>query len=293
MNRKTNLLVIGLLLLSQLKAQDNTEKDASQYTLFPHEVTLAPGASIDLKVYFEPNNNPGEIKQLDIIPTWQINGHTTPQPGDGNLSNPLVNKITYTAPSVSPAHDPVITANIVVYNQGSDSANANKVGLKMILYCTVHVLDEPNFFSISGPLRGSKGTLYKIKEPVLQASRQSAEMAFEANSTWNIHISGADKSGNELTMRLSFAGNGAGTYPWKMEIDNHGNVVPPVTAAAVTATRGEGGNFNYASLQLPGSIVVKTFDPQTKIIRGFFSGPMMNANKETVFVAGGFSAYMR
>src|SRR5579875_1606905 len=195
-------LLLGVLFFSMInlyaqETPDDVTTDASQYNLFPGNITVVPGATVNLHVYYEPKNDPGKIVAIpNGFATWLINGHSTDQnANEGTLTVSLNGSVVYKAPPSTPSHNPVqITAT---YDDiaSADSIHWRGSKTRIILYAYITVLDEPNYFYIgsSGTTTGlnspvKSGNLYLIKEPMNQGLRQRAEKAFQANDQWNVHV---------------------------------------------------------------------------------------------------------
>lgn len=310
------ILLFGLLflLIQNLSAQetpDDVATDASQFSLFPNNIIVTPGAVVNLHIYYEPANKPGKITTLGASQTvaeWTINGHSIDKQDatDGHLSTALDFSATYKAPSSAPSHNPVIiTVTFIPYLLDTTKRT------KITLYASIKILDEPNYFYIGASNKGNisnsetgDGNLYLVKEPFSQGLRQSSETAVQANDQWNIHVNGIDANGEQLTIQANFTGNGVGSYPWQVEYTNEKGIYQ-ATGASVFALGGNAGSIHYIStdcephgkddckgITLPGTITIKTFDTKNKIMRGYFYGQMRNG-EQYMFVSGGFSVFMR
>lgn len=309
--QKAIALSVALSLLLSLKAQDDPKATGYKYVAFPNDFTLPPGGEADFSLKFVSADLNMSSLDPSVVIDWNIDGHnlTSQDAAEGNL-HPLASGAHYKAPSSAPPHNPVLITASFLASENPMDPTAGKT--RVILYCYIHIIDEPNFFYIGtsdivgGGSKNTNGSIFKVKEPMSLSSRQSAETAIQANDQWNIHVNGVDERGEQVTIQANFSGSGVGSYPWKVTWTRETGITMPSTGASVFAMGGTLGSIHYIStdctphtkpddctgITLPGTITVKTFDTKNKKIQGYFYGQMRNGD-QYMFVSGGFSAFMR
>lgn len=285
-----------------LNAQDST-----QYALFPGaEIYLPPGGKASFFIA-KRNNIKEAFAQVPVnfSTKWAINGKDSEKQdakfGKLTLQIMSTNTAYYTAPSTPPGPEPVIIT-VEFSEQDIDSKSTNKT--KNILVCTVHILDAPNFFFLSGG-NNKQGTVYELKEPVSRINNM-AEVAIYGKDQWNISISGFSKAMKPMSMALSIAGNGKGNYEWVVHGSKETGLIPPATMLSVSSMPAQGSPFQFLSTDctphgdasdcvpysLKGLMTITELDPNKKIIRGYFCGQVMSVDFQYQFISGGFRAYI-
>lgn len=303
MKRKITTLILCISVFIA-NAQDTTLKSTNSYIFLPgDEITVPPNATITLKVKQIVNDIPGDafIKSEQ----WTIGGkalsNQNPEEGNFKLTNLQFDKVTYTAPSKVPQHNPVLIT-LSFQPEGEQT--------KIILYCRIHILDKKNYFYLNSR-NTSEGLLYELKEPLAASSRTLQETAYYVNDQWNIGVTGFQKlNENDSVIQsmgfgLGVKGNGPGTYRWSVYGDDKTGLIPPCNTVTVNGTGRKGSSFLYVSadwlphggsncklVALDGSTTITVFDRKNKIIKGYFSGILISPNFEYVSVSGAFSVTM-
>ncbi len=303
--KSTLVLLLILSFALATRAQDQTSQTLSDYFFYQgSDITLPLNAKIKLAVGQFKDDFPFEASSI-TAEQWTIDGkdlmHQSKEQGELTFVNLQIDKGIYTAPAKVPPHNPVVIT-VSFHPEGQAT--------KIILICRIHIINKENYFYLSD--RNSiGGTLYELKEPLIPSRKAAQETAFFVNDQWNIGANGFQKSEQEnsdlklMGIGIGVVGDGKGTYTWTVNGSDNTGLKPPCNTVAVSGTDADGAPFQYMSVDciphgdskckpkaLAGNTTISVFDKKNKIIKGYFSGILMSAKKNYVWVSGAFSVNM-
>jgi hypothetical protein len=250
-----------------------------------------------------------EAAPQNLSNKWTVNGkeleHQDPRFGKLVLQEINTGVASYYAPTVPPS-DPI---TIAVEFSSSEIDGLLKDKTKNILICTIHIIEASNYFFLGANHdKFNSGKAFELHEP-LNRKNDMAEVAMFDRGQWTISISGMEKdlkNMSPMSMAISFAGNGKGTYPFSIKGTKETGIQPPSTIVSVSGMK-NGTPLQYISADctphdnpsecnphtLNGTITITEFDEKNKIIKGYFYGQVMSPDYNYSYVSGGFRAYMK
>lgn len=272
-------------IVTTICAQDSTLSTASSYTLFPGDITISPGSSAHLAVQYV--NKDGVISTVPAIGLqWTIDGKdvNNQNAAEGQLKISLQSGADYTAPATPPPHNPV---SVTVTFADSNASGHSKA--KLILLCHIHIIDQPNFFSINN------NELFVMKEPLSDFQRKTFETAVNHNGQLALTISGSDTSlEKSMVINLVIAGNTVGSYPWQFSSSDYTTAQvgsPSKSFSYISRDCVPHGSGDCKQISLQGITTITSIDKASKQVRGIFYGAM-HYNDTYTTVSGGFRVFL-
>lgn len=311
--KKGLINVLYCLCVYMVHAQQQAVSSVQDYVLFPgNDLTLPPGGSVTLSVWQIVNDIPRN--SVLKVEQWTIDGKdiSAQNPEEGSLTLSLtLDKATYKAPLKVPPHNPVVIT-VSFQPEGQQT--------KMILYSRIHVIDKENYFYISNGSLGTGGELYELKEPSIEYARDQLEFAFTKPDSRGgiivVNASGLRKEKEDqdissaMSISVAFPANSKGGEWFISSSDDPG--IPPYNVVALNyQPKANQPTIAYMSVEqvphiipphfvgkiryfsLKGSTTITVYDPQHHLLKGYFSGQVVNAEGSYFWASGAFSVRLR
>jgi hypothetical protein len=243
------------------------------------DVKIAPDQKIAVTVQTlddKGNVVPTTIDTLTSV-TWRVNGHDVgaQNASDGHLTvTQVMSRATFTAPHVVPTKNPVAVS--VSFKAGASSEVTT-------LVTNVTVVDQGNYFTVTGPAHPDWHTRYQLNDkgaPAAARRLMASARPLGAGISINVNPMEPREEGSPVTdgtnahLSLLVSGGAVGNYDWSA-----------FTTSVSLLIAGPHGLKNFSSLDcrphgdpncnpesLPGTTTILSIDPAAHEIRGFFSG---------------------